>query len=226
MTAQMETTMKKMAFPLLIATLTLTSAFAQDLNGHPQENQCRDQLAQSLQTINNLTIQLNQCILDNQNGGDRQDSRLDQALKENIRLTNENADLRRQITELQNDRNGHTLGFFSYAGCIDYAGNVDLKYILSAEGKFALEAETTAKQNTNTTYSCNYGVQIVKTEEIRFPQSNNYCVAGCVDYSGNIDQKFIKSGMGRNTTEAQYNAIKSVQTAYSCNYGVKIQACQ
>lgn len=53
-----------------------------------------------------------------------------------------------------------------------------------------------------------------------------FSYAGCKDYTGNVDTKLVKSGMGRNATEAQYNAMKEVTKNYSCSFGVKVQACQ
>lgn len=144
---------------------------------------------------------------------------------DNNRLVNDNHDLRRQLDDLQNGGN-RNLGFFSYAGCKDFSGNIDLKYIASGEGRMNLESETNAKQKLASAFSCSYGIAIAATEEIRTTQSINYCVAGCKDFSGNIDQKYIRSGTGRNATEAQYNAMKAVSATFSCSYGIKVQACQ
>ncbi len=141
----------------------------------------------------------------------------------NNRLMRENMDLRRQIEDAQAPRG---LGFFSYAGCKDYNGNVDLKYIISAEGRVPLEAETNATQNVTKNFSCTYGVKVAATEEIRSRDANIYCVAGCKDYNGNVDNKYIKSALGRNLTEAQFLSMKEVSKNYSCTYGIKIQACQ
>lgn len=143
---------------------------------------------------------------------------------DNSRLVQDNNELRRQLDDLQNG--GRPQGFFSYAGCKDFSGNVDLKYIASGEGRLNLESETNAKLKTSQSYSCTYGIAVAATEEIRNTQAVNYCVAGCKDFSGNVDQKYIASATGRNVTEATYNALKSVASKYSCTYGIKVQACQ
>jgi hypothetical protein len=145
---------------------------------------------------------------------------------DNNRLQDDNRDLRRQLDDLQNDRRGRTLGFFSYAGCTDFTGKIDLRYVVSSEGRMALEAETAAKQNVASNYSCSRGIVTGETEEIRFTQENNYCVAGCTDFAGKVDQKYIQSGSGRNMTEAKFNAIKAVSKNFSCSRGIQIQACQ
>ncbi|AUN96745.1 hypothetical protein DOM21_18075 [Bacteriovorax stolpii] len=145
-------------------------------------------------------------------------------LDSNNRLIRENMDLRRQIDDMQAPN--RSLGFFSYAGCKDYGGNVELKQIQSAEGRVPLEAETNATQKVSSTFSCLYGIKVAKTEEILTNESRNYCVAACKDYGGNVDAKTVKSGMGRNQTEAQYNAMKEVARTNSCLYGIRIQACQ
>lgn len=147
-------------------------------------------------------------------------------LNDNNRLYSDNMELRRQLDDLQNDRNGRTLGFFSYAGCKDFNGKIDLKYIISAEGRVALEAETNAVQKMPSNYSCTYGIVVGKTEEIRFSEARSYCVAGCKDFNGNVDTKYIRSATGRNLTEAEYGALKAVAKDFSCTYGIKIQACQ
>lgn len=144
---------------------------------------------------------------------------------DNSRLVQDNNELRRQLDDLQNGGN-RTLGFFSYAGCRDYSGNVNLNYIASAEGRINLESETNAKLKTAESYTCTYGVGVAATEEIRSIQANNYCVAGCKDYSGNINSQYIASGTGRNVTEATYNALKAVSAKFTCTYGLKVQACQ
>ncbi len=144
---------------------------------------------------------------------------------DNSRLVQDNNELRRQLDDLQNGGN-RTLGFFSYAGCKDFSGNVDLRYIVGAEGRLNLESETNARLNVTKNFTCSYGVQVAATEEIRTTQSNNYCVAGCKDFSGNVDSKYIASGMGRNVTEATYNALKAVSAKFTCSYGLKVQACQ
>ncbi|MBC7714596.1 MAG: hypothetical protein H7177_14720 [Rhizobacter sp.] len=144
---------------------------------------------------------------------------------DNNRLQNDNMDLRRQLDDLRGGAN-RTLGFFSYAGCKDFSGNISLTNIAGGEGRVGLESETVAKQKVAATYSCTYGIVTGATEEIRSIQPNSYCVAGCKDFSGNVSQANIKSGTGRNATEAAYNAMKAVAGAYSCTYGIKIQACQ
>ncbi len=144
---------------------------------------------------------------------------------DNSRLVQDNNDLRRQLDDLQNGGN-RTQGFFSYAGCKDFSGNVDLKFIASGEGRFGLESETNARLKTSQSFNCNYGISVAATEEIRSTQAINYCVAGCKDFSGNVDSKYIASGNGRNITEATFNAVKAVSSKFTCNYGIKVQACQ
>jgi hypothetical protein len=159
---------------------------------------------------------------------------------QNLSLLNDNALLRDQVEKLRIDNsrlqdevrgrreeeNRRPIGFFSYAGCKTYNGVLDLKYIASAEGTVPLMSETNAKQQVTSKFSCSYGIINGKTEEIRDREAHAYCVAGCADYQGNVDQKYLKSSTGRNKTEAEYNAIKAVGTSFSCSYGIKVQACQ
>jgi hypothetical protein len=101
-----------------------------------------------------------------------------------------------------------------------------MKFLSSAEGGIQFEAETNSLQKVTANYNCSYGVGIVKSEMIRTTSQMNYCVAGCLDYTGNIDQKFIQSGRGRNQTEAEFAALKGVANTFNCSYGIKVQACQ
>lgn len=144
----------------------------------------------------------------------------------NNRLFRENADLRRQLDDLQGGNNGRDRGFFSYAGCTDVYGTVDVKYIAASTGMFQLESETNALKAVQAERKCNYGVKVVETEEIRTGIERNYCTAGCTDVYGTVDTRYIQAGKGRNMAEAKFNALKAAQTSYSCNYSVKIQNCQ
>ncbi len=143
----------------------------------------------------------------------------------NNRLLRENIDLRRQLDDLQGG-GGRDRGFFSYAGCTDAYGTVDVKYIAAATGMFQLEAETNALKAVQAERKCTYGVKTVETEEIRTGIERNYCTAGCTDAYGSVDTRYIQAGKGRNMAEAKFNALKSAQKTYSCTYSVKIQNCQ
>jgi hypothetical protein len=197
----------------------------------------QDQLRSCLDNLNRTSMDLQVCLrnqIDPRELGRLRDE------NENLRRDNEN--LRAQIDEMNRDHQdrrdprdprgpqgpmpGPSMGFFSYAGCKDFQGTPDLKLIASAEGVFGLEAQTNAQKKVAASYSCSYGITAVKTEEIRSTGAISYCVAGCKDFQGNIDQKFIQSGRGRNQTEAEFNALKAVATSYSCSYGIKVQACQ
>ena len=239
-----------------LAVLSISSAFAQRFPGQPGNGpggrmdlpQCIKALDNAERRNSNIQFQLDdmirRCNQVPQNGNiqreneelRRDNARLsgtvsnlqsinDRITFDNSRLVQDNNELRRQLDDLQNGGN-RGLGFFSYAGCKDFSGNIDLKFIASGEGRFNLESETNAKLKTSQTFNCNYGVAVAATEEIRATQANNYCVAGCKDFSGNVDQKYIASGMGRNATEATFSAVKAVSSKYTCNYGIKVQACQ
>lgn len=143
----------------------------------------------------------------------------------NNRLFRENADLRRQLDDLQGGGYNRDR-FFSYAGCTDRFGAVDMRYIAAGAGLFQLEAETKALQATQAEKSCNLGVKVVESEEITSGIEKNYCTAGCTDRFGVIDTRYIQSGKGRNMAEAKFNALAAAQKTYSCNLSVKIQNCQ
>ena len=235
---------------IALALLSFQSAFAQRIPGGPGPMPGgRDDLPMCLKNLDNanrrydnLQNQMNDLLRRcNQSGpinGDLQRQNDDlrnqvaslQSFNNNLsmdnsRLQSDNRELRRQLDEIRNEGN-RTLGFYSFAGCKDFSGNIDFKYISSGEGRVNLESETNAKQKVAASFSCSYGIIIGGTEEIRSIQPNNYCVAGCKDFSGNVDQKYIKSGTGRNVTEASYNAMKAVSAGFTCSYGIKIQACQ
>lgn len=143
---------------------------------------------------------------------------------DNYNLQATNNDLRRQLDELRGPR--PTPGYFSYAACKAYNGSLDTRYLASAFGLFPIEAESNAQIQTSKDFSCNYGVGIVKTEEIRSTIESNYCVSGCLDYTGKIDTRYIMGARGRNQAEAEFKSLKEAQAKYTCNYGVKVQVCQ
>jgi hypothetical protein len=143
---------------------------------------------------------------------------------ENLRLREANRRLQRRIDELEGRY--PTDEFFCAAGCVSYAGMIDMRYLMTATAVTELEADLLAKQTTQRTYACNYGVQKYKCEEIRTTVPRSFCTAACVDYSGNADQRFLVGARGRNVTEAEVAALKGAQAKYACNYGVKIVDCR
>ncbi|MGZ3790274.1 MAG: hypothetical protein ACXVLQ_17205 [Bacteriovorax sp.] len=251
--------MKKVLLGLAI--LSTQGAFALERDFEIPGNrmdltQCLKTLHNSETTINDLKLQLNQCLvgLPGQGQGriggglERENellkSEVDALRRDALRLNEDNSrlsidnsrllsdnrrqqdeifDLKRQLDDLRGPR---TLGFFSYAGCKSYNGSVDTKYLSSATGMFPIESESNAQIQTAKDYSCTYGIGVVKTEEIKSSNEANYCVAGCADYTGKVDTKYIIGARGRNLAEAEYNSMKEVSKKYSCTYGIKIQACQ
>ncbi|MFA6237747.1 MAG: hypothetical protein WC635_10505 [Bacteriovorax sp.] len=243
----------KKAIVLALAFVSFQSAFAAQRvvtrNDRIELPMCLKDLDNANRNIINLQTQLNSCLdlarrTGDGRGNGRGDGRIERENAElrdenrrlndrifvisndNKRLFDENFDLRRQLDDLQNGGRGRNLGFFSYAGCKNSSGSVNLSYIVSSEGLSKLEAETKAKQKLITIYSCSYGVTTGQTEEIQFADSRSYCVAGCQNSSGSVNESYIETGTGRNVTEASYNALKAVTNKYSCSYGVKVQTCQ
>jgi predicted RNase H-like nuclease (RuvC/YqgF family) len=243
----MEKTMKK-SLILALALLSFQSAFAQDADRRPRPRG-GDDLVMCLKNLENTTrrnvdlqSELSDCRRTTTDSREVEQLRIEnrrlqedvsrlqydtnRLSDENYRLQNDNRDLRRQLDEIMNGGNPRIVSVFSYAGCTDFTGAVDLKYIRSAEGRNALEAETKAKQAVTAAYTCARTVAIVKTEEIKLNQPAVFCVAGCTDFTGAVDQKYVKSASGRNTIEAQYLSIKAVSAAFTCAREIKVQACQ
>jgi hypothetical protein len=236
--------MKKMMAITLVSLATMTMAHADYNPGRPgmpgrpgfpggpgdgELRTCQFNLARELSVSqilrNNLKddeIQIQQLRAENFRLADELRKRDENRQSEEERRREE--DRRREEERRRNEN--RSLGFFSYAGCSSFNGNIDTKFIASGVGSVPLMSETNAKSAVSKAYSCNYGVKIGKTEEILSNAPQVYCVAGCQDFSGNVDSKFIQAATGRNTTEAEYLAIKAVSSTYSCNYGVKLQACQ
>jgi hypothetical protein len=192
----------------------------------------QDELPICLKKLNNvnldnieLSTKLNNCQLDLARAID---SRND---NEVIDLRRENADLRRQIEDAQNERRqkeerNRNLGNFSYAGCQDYMGKPSLKILASGEARSVLEAETNAQKNLSKATSCTYGQIIIKTEPLITTEAKVYCVAGCMDYMGNLSARTVQSARGRNQAEAEILAIQALNSSTSCTYGAKIQRCE
>lgn len=245
--------MKKAIASLLLVASTISIAHAQRYPGPRDPRDPRDSMRElrecqlrsdSLRAENfRLNDQLNMCL---QTRGDSR--RSDQLERENADLraqnsflTNDNIELRRtndllkvDVARLEDElrrRDDHHRDrgprFFSYAACTDTWGNPDMKYLENGVGEVQLVSETNAKQNVQAKFKCNYGVKIVKTEDLAASNGNQvYCSAGCTDTWGNVDEKYIKLGQGMTRAEAEFKALKDAQTAFSCNYSVKIKVCQ
>ena len=144
-------------------------------------------------------------------------------LLDNRRQQDEIFDLRRQLDDLRGPR---TQGFFTYAGCKNYNGNLVTTNLAASTGLFPIESETNAQIEVSKTYSCTYGVKVAKTEEIKSSIEANYCVAGCANYNGQIISTTLSGERGRNQAEAEFKSMKAVAAKHSCTYGIKVQACQ
>lgn len=180
-----------------------------------------DQLGMCLKNLHETQSQLQWCL------NQRVDTReVDRLKSENEQLRNENFNLKNQLEEERRSRRPRTLGYFSYTSCKNYDGNSNLKFIASGVGFVPAEAETNSTIELSKKYTCNYGSQVVNTEEIKSEEPIAYCVAGCTNYAGVVDSQFIKASRGRNQTEASFLAIKSVNDSYNCNYGVAVSICQ
>jgi hypothetical protein len=142
---------------------------------------------------------------------------------DNANLRNENADLRRRLDEMRPPRQTE---FFSYAGCTDRYGTIDLKYISSGSGFLPIEAEANSLKSTQTAFSCSFGTKVVKTEEIVYNQPVKYCTAACTDRYGTPDARYSVGVRGRNETEATFTALQKVQKEYACTFAPKVTACQ
>jgi len=115
-------------------------------------------------------------------------------------------------------------GMFCQAACKDYNGNPDLKYVKGAYGDFEAQAKENALQAVRSAYSCNYG--IVNTQcSPQYSSEKFYCASSCTDYNGNADQKYTKSASAKSLVEAMTKATSTLNTSYSCNYGVKSLGC-
>jgi predicted RNase H-like nuclease (RuvC/YqgF family) len=233
----------KKSLILALTLLSFQSAFAQSRirGGGDDLVMCLKNLDNSTRQNMDLQSQLSDCRRNNTNPREVEQLRIEnrrlqedvsrlqydtnRLSDENYRLQNDNRDLRRQLDDIINGGN-RIVSVFSYAGCTDFNGAVDLKYIRSAEGRNSLEAETKAKQTVAANYNCARTIAVVKSEEIKANQPPVFCVAGCTDFTGAVDQKYVKSASGRNTTEAQYLSVKAVSAAFNCAREIKVQACQ
>lgn len=111
------------------------------------------------------------------------------------------------------------------ASCVSSTGTPDLRYIMTGEGYSQSEANLKATQAVQGKYRCNYGVKVIKCENVNTEYSGEFCSAACVSASGSIDNRYAAGANGRNRTEAEAKALTAAQSQYSCNYGVKVMSC-
>lgn len=153
----------------------------------------------------------------------RLNSEVDRMRSDNLRVMDENRELRRQIDDLLG-RN-RVDSFICSASCTDRFGSVDLRYLALGTGFFEAEADVNAKREVQSQYSCNFGVKLVKCEQVTSEVPRNYCVAACTDRFGSLDERYSIGERGRNLVEAETLALKAAQKKFSCNFGVKIKTC-
>ncbi len=199
---------------LLVILLTLVfclPAFSQD--------SCQIRVQQLRERLADVSARLRACEAGNPDSGE-----LEYLRTENFRLREANRRLQRRIDELEGNYPSNE--FFCAAGCISYSSIIDTRYLMTATAFTELEADLLAKQATQQTYSCNYGVQTYKCEAIRARDARNFCTAACVSANGIPDERFMVGARGRNVTEAEVNALKDTHSKYSCNFGVKVVSCR
>ncbi|MFP5386475.1 MAG: hypothetical protein ACLGHN_10380 [Bacteriovoracia bacterium] len=178
-----------------------------------EKNQLRIQL--------DITVQkLNACEM---NGGGNS-GELEYLRSENFRLNELNRALQARIDILEGN-NPDAEKFFCYSGCTNSYGSIDSRYIESGVGYSKLEAEYHSKQNTQETYSCNYGVKTSKCEPFRTEVKKVFCTAACINSYGSTDDRYSAGVSGRSVVEAEFLAMKAAHKKHSCNYGVKVITC-
>lgn len=198
----------KLALILALAIFSMSS-FAQD--------RCEMRIQKLQERIAELQSQLRSCQMGNPDRGE-----LERLRSENYYLAEQNRLLQQRIDELEG--RGRE-SFFCAAGCININGIVDNRYLASASAWTHLEADMLAKQEVNKKYQCNYGVKTYKCEAVKTDLQRSFCTAACVNVNGTPDERYMAGGRGRNATEAEVNALKEVQAKWTCNYGIKVIAC-
>jgi hypothetical protein len=202
----------KLAAAVLVLS-TSFSAFSQS-SCELRVQQLRDRLADARE-------QLRAC----EAGGGSNRGEVEQLRNENFRLREQNRRLQDRLDDLENP--GPTSGeFLCAAGCKDLYGTIDVKYLMTGIGYKELEADMLAKQATQGTYQCTYGVKTYKCEPLSNRPAQSFCTAACKDLYGTPDQRYLVGVRGRNTTEAEVNALKEAQKKHGCTYGPKIIECR
>jgi hypothetical protein len=117
--------------------------------------------------------------------------------------------------------------YFSYASCYPVAidkphGNDPLKYLGKGESNNKEEAKWLAQQDVDGKYICGGGLATVKVEKILTYESNNFCLAGCLDSQGQYMTEQRQGAWGRNATEAEYNALSATADMYICGNGITV----
>lgn len=201
----------------LIAIIALAASF--QAFGQDSLMRCQARSEKLQERVTDLNRQLSQC---ERNNGGGNSSEVFMLRNENARLSQENRLLQIRIDQLEG--RGYEQ-FLCVAGCKDLYGKIDTRYMSSATAYSQLEADMLAKQNTQKTFSCNYGVNTYKCESFTSEIQSAFCTAGCVDLYGKVDERYAGGARGRNRLEAEISALKDVQKQHSCNYGVKVIAC-
>jgi hypothetical protein len=140
-------------------------------------------------------------------------------------LMSKEKEARRQIEEQKRiDELEHK--YICAAGCVDDKKIIDNRHLMTATAVTELEADLLAKQTTQRTRGCFYGVKTYKCEAIYTAVPQRFCTAACVDPTDNADQRTLVGARGRNITEAEVTALMETQLKHGCFYGVKIVSCR
>jgi len=114
--------------------------------------------------------------------------------------------------------------FNSIAACTSSTGKPSLRYSKKGKGSSALEAQENARTNLKAAGTkCNYGISIYKTSQGY--NSPAYCVAACSTSTGSASLSYSKGASGSDEVEAMANAVASVKSSHTCNYGIVISEC-
>lgn len=206
-----------MKYVIALSFMALSlSAFAQS----DALTQCRARVDRLRLQVQDLTARVNACEL---GGGSEYPGEVAYLRSENLRLKEQNRLLQIRIDELEG--NGSYERFFCTAGCVDVNSRVDIRYMESGTAYTQLEADLLAKQTVQKTYTCNFGLKSYKCEPFTSDAQMSFCTAGCADINGRADERYSAGGRGRNKTEAEFLAIKELKKTYTCNFGVKVIAC-
>lgn len=104
------------------------------------------------------------------------------------------------------------------AACADSTGRADMRYVAGATANFQAEANQNAITATQQKYSCNFQVVTLGCQE---EKSWGFAsAAACTDSTGKADLRYISVGNGNSKLESQIWARQTVQSAYSCNFGI------
>lgn len=107
--------------------------------------------------------------------------------------------------------------YFCVAGCIKSNGDIDRRYLGSAQADFEAQAQQLARENLRKSYNCSYGVKVQRCDRVDY--QDHFSSVACTKSTGRADTRYQGGGKGNSQLESEFMAYLDLKKSYNCSYG-------